>query len=65
MASDEKKTTEPAVESTAKKPAPAAAPVAVTVKFEKSHGIYNAGEVATFAASKADWLLQKKIAIKA
>ncbi len=37
----------------------------VKVKFEKSYSLYNKGEVATFPAAKADWLVTKKIAIKA
>lgn len=37
----------------------------VLVKFEKSWSVYNKGETAGFASDKADWLLAKKIAVKA
>lgn len=37
----------------------------VLVKFEKSWSVYNQGETAGFASDKADWLLKKKIAVKA
>ncbi|MEZ5537635.1 MAG: hypothetical protein R3F02_18700 [Thiolinea sp.] len=37
----------------------------VAVKFEKSWGSYNKGETAGFQSAKADWLVEKKIAVKA
>lgn len=46
-------------------PALPASSMLVLVQFEKSWSVYNKGETAGFAPDKADWLLKKKMAVKA
>ena len=56
-------TTPAAAKPTAEKKAKVSKPV--RVKFAKSWGVYNANETAAFDTEKADWLVQRKIAVKA
>lgn len=52
-------------ESQPNKPKPKSNGKLVKVKFQKSWSIYNKGEDAGFPQQKADWLVSKKLAVKA